>query len=902
LTTPEADRTIEDVLNRLFTGVRSAEEQLMKSRARYVLPAVAGLVLTTVTAVPAAGSATPPGPAVVVAGEARGRPSTDARLTPRQRAARLVARMTLDEKIAEVHGVGYPLVADRDANYAGTIPGNSRLGIPAVYLADSPVGVGNGSTGVTQWADTAALASTWDTGLARRFGRAYGAEQAGKGHNVALGPTINILRLPNWGRAPETFSEDPYLTGHQAAAEIRGIQRNHVIATAKHFVANNQEFLRSSINVVAGKKARREIYEPAFKTSVRAGVGAIMCSYNRVGGTYACENAEELLGILRRAWHFDGMVMSDWGALHSTAPAANSGLDLEMPGADEAHPGPLDDLFGSYFNSRLTAAVQSGAVPMWRLDRMVRHILTAMIRIGLLDHPTPDPLTVKNTDVSTPAHQALSARIAEQGAVLLKNTRGILPLSAHRIRSVAVIGDAAKNPLTAAGGSAAVIPSAPVVTPLAGIVERAGSGTSVSYAQGTLGTNPLAAVPASAFGAGLAATYYPSADLSGPPVASETVPNLDLTGNPSAVGSRRTWSARYTGTITAPATGTYRFSLQAGGYVTVHVDGRQVVSFTPMFEPTQNGLVRLTAGAHHIRVEVRPFQHQLVTVEQFAVTPGLHLGWQPRENDLVARAAAAARAADAAVVVASTPASEGWDRRSLALPADQDALIAAVAAANPRTVVVLNTSSAVTMPWLHRVAGVVEVWYPGQTAGTSIARVLFGDVNPSGKLPVTFPASDRQGPARSATEYPGDGTNVYYREGTLVGYRWFDARHQRPLFPFGFGLSYTTFRFSGLRVTRRGHGYAVTARVTNTGARPGSTVAQLYVRMPRAAHEPPRQLKAYTKVHLRPSQTKTVNLRLPRRALAAWNPGTRWAVTPGRYRIFVGDSSRHLPLTTTIHS
>jgi beta-glucosidase len=891
----------------------------MKVRSVRVVAPIIGLVLVavTLTATPAVGAPTAVAHTDSQAAAVASSRWMNTMLDPGQRAAQLVGQMTLDEKIAEVHGVGYPLIADPTTGYAGKIPGNSRLGIPAVYLADSPVGVGNGATGVTQWADTAALAATWDTNVAGQYGRAYGAEQAGKGHNVALGPTINILRLPNWGRAPETFSEDPYLTAQQSVAEIRGIQSQHVIATAKHFVANNQEVQRSSINVVASQKARKEIYEPAFKAAVQAGVGAIMCSYNRVGGTYACENADNLIGTLRDAWRFDGMVMSDWGAVHGTVKPAKSGLDLEMPGvADEANPAPLDDLWGSYFNSKLKAAVQSGAVTTAELDRMVTHILTAMFRVGLFDHPTPDPVTVKDTNVSTPEHQALSERIAEQGTVLLKNANGALPLNTSTVKSIAVIGDAAKNPLTAAGGSAAVIPSAPVVTPLDGITARAGSGTTVTYVQGTLGTNPLPAVPAGAFD-GLTATYYGSADLTGPPIATEAVPNLDITGNPAAVGSATTWSARYTGTITAAADGTYRFSLQAGGYVTVFIDDQQVVSFTPMFEPTQNGLVNLSAGGHSIRVEVTPFQHELVTVEKFAIAAGLHLGWQPQQNQLVAQAAAAAQAADVAVIVASAPASEGWDRRSLALPADQDALISAVAAANPRTIVVLNTSSAVTMPWLAQVAGVVEVWFPGQTAGTAISRVLFGDVNPSGKLPVTFPASDQQGPARSAVDYPGDGTDVYYSEGTLVGYRWFDAQGQEPLFPFGYGLSYTTFRFSDLNVRPtastktpstiddadhpRSRGWTVTARVTNTGTQAGAEVAQLYIGAPAGAQEPPRQLKAYTKVTLKPGQTKTVRLQLPRTALAAWNDSdTGWTVAKGQYQIYVGNSSRNLPLQAGI--
>jgi beta-glucosidase len=824
----------------------------------------------------------------------------DTALSPESRARHLVARMTLDEKIDMVHGVGFAF----DQGYAGAVPANTRLGIPALYLADSPVGVGNGSTGVTQWADTSALASTWDTSLAGNYGEALGAEQAGKGHNVALAPTINILRLPLWGRAPETFSEDPYLTGAQASAEIRGIQGQHVIATAKHFVANNQEILRSSINVVASRRTLEEIYQPAFRMAVQqAGVGAVMCSYNRVNGTYACENAEELTDVLRDAWRFDGLVMSDWGGLHSTVKAARAGLDLEMPGVtSETNPTPFDKIWPSYFASKLRAAVLDGSVPMATLDTMVTHILTAMFRIGLFDHPLPDPATVKNTIVSTPAHQALSTKIAEDGTVLLKNSGSLLPLNSRNLRSIAVIGDAAsEHPQTAAGGSAAVLPSQPVVTPLAGITDRAGTAVTVTHARGTLGVDPLPAVPASAFGAGLTATYYASNDLTGSPVATGTVPNLDITGTPPPVASLPVWSARYTGTITAPATGDYRFSLSAGAYVHVWIDDRPVVTFTPMREPTQNGLIALTAGPHSIRVEVTPFQAPLVTVDQFAVTPGLHLGWQPQENLMIDQAAAAARAADVAVVVVSVPAAEGMDRSTLALPADQDKLISAVAAANRRTVVVLNSSSAVTMPWLNNVGAVVEAWYPGQTAGTALARVLFGDVNPSGKLPVTFPASDAQRPARSTVEYPGDGSDVYYAEGLLVGYRWYDTNDQTPLFPFGYGLSYTSFRISNLSVTKSRDQIVATVTVANTGSRAGADVVQLYVSSPASAHEPPRQLKAYSKVNLAPGQSRTVRLTVDVASLASWdNPSTGWNVHKGTYRVYVGDSSRHLPTQADI--
>jgi beta-glucosidase len=854
--------------------------------------AVASLVAAPAASAPAAAAA----PSVVA------RPWMNTGLSAERRARLLVAQMTLDEKIAMVHGVGFAF----NVGYAGVVPANTRLGIPALYLGDSPVGVGNGSTGVTQWADTSALASTWDTSLASGYGSAYGAEQAGKGHNIALMPTINILRLPFWGRAPETFSEDPYLTGAQAAAEIRAVQSRHVMATAKHFVANNQEILRSHINVVAKQRTLQEIYYPAFKMAVQdARVGAIMCSYNRVNGTYACENGQELTDTLRDAWKFDGLVMSDWGALHSTVKAARAGLDLEMPGASsETNPTPIDQLFGGqHFGSKLKAAVLDGSVPESTLDTMVTHILTAMFRIGLFDHPLPNPDSVKNNVVSTPAHLALSTRIATDGTVLLKNARSLLPLSTRSLHSIAVIGDAAsEHPQTAAGGSAAVLPSRPVVTPLAGIAARAGSNVRVTHARGTLGVAaPLPAVPASAFGAGLSVTYYPSANLSGTPIATGAVPNLDYTGNPAAVTGHPVWSARYTGTLSAPATGDYRFTLSGGGIVRAWIDGRLVVSYAPFHEPFQNGLIHLTAGPHSIRVEITPYQATLVTVDAFAVSPGLHLGWQPQENLLIDQAAATARAADVAVVVVSVPASEGMDRSSLALPADQGKLIAAVARANARTVVVLNSSSAVTMPWLGAVGAVVEAWYPGQTSGTALARVLFGDVNPSGKLPVTFPRSDNQRPARSTVEYPGDGDDVYYGEGLLIGYRWYDATRQRPLFPFGYGLSYTGFRFSQLTVGRSGGKLVARVTVTNTGRRAGAEVAQLYVGSPAAAHEPPHQLKAYTKVSLGPGQSRRVTLALDLSSLASWdNSDVGWVLHKGTYRVYVGDSSRSLPVQANV--
>jgi beta-glucosidase len=790
------------------------------------------------------------------------------------RARQLVARMTLDEKIAYCHGI------PATKGFTGHIPANTRLGIPALRLADGPSGVGNGSVGVTQWPDSKALAATWNPDTATAYGNAYGAEQAAKGHNVALAPCINILRVPHWGRSFETYTEDPFLNGQLAVATIRGIQANHVMATVKHFVANNQEILRNSIDVVVSERALQEIYYPGFRAAVQQGrSGAVMTSYNKVNGTWAHENRVNVQDVLRDTWGYDGWVMSDWGGTHSTVQTAKAGSDTEMPG-------------GTYLGDALKAAVQSGAVSQAQLDTMVTQVLTPMIRVGLFDHPLPDPATVVDTVVSTPAHLDLARRIGVEGSVLLKND-GVLPFA--RPRSIAVIGDAADaGAQTHGGGSGSVTSNGPVVTPLAGIRARAGS-IPVTYARGTLGIAALPVVPASAFGAGLTATYYASTDLTGDPLGTETVPNLDVTAAPAAVASQTDgWSARYTGTFHAAAAGGYRFSLTAGGLTTLSIDGKTVLTYLAGRESVQNALVTLTAGDHAIEV----------TYVSAAPIPGgrvprtsLVLGFQAGYDQLHQEAAAAARAADVAVVVLADVTSEGMDRSTLALPADQNDLVAAVAHANPRTVVVLNTSGAVLMPWLGSVKGVIANWYAGQEQGNAVAAMLFGDAEPGGRLPETFPASDQQGPAKTPVEFPGDGVHVFYDEGLAIGYRWYQHSGEKPLFPFGYGLSYTSFRLGDLRVSRTPFGLRASLSVTNTGRRAGSEVVQLYVAAPDAAREPAQQLKAFSKVTLKPGQSTTVTLDVPREELAVWlNSSTGWTVVPGNYTVGVGTSSADLPL------
>jgi beta-glucosidase len=810
------------------------------------------------------------------------------------RAQSLVSQMTLDEKISLVHGTGF-ITGD---GFTGFTPAIERLGIPPFYLADGPNGVGNGATGVTAFPAAMNNAASWDTGLLRRYGAVLGAEQAGKGNDVALAPTMNILRVPGWGRAFETFSEDPELAGDIGAAEIRGIQSQGVIADAKHFAANNQETDRLTVNAVVGERALRELYTAQFAKAVQdGGVRSVMCAYNKVNDRYACENPHLLTDILKKDLGFSGFVVSDWFATHSTAPAANAGLDLEMPGGDTIFglPSPFPENFGA----KLKAAVQAGQVPEARLDDMVGRILTARIAEGQLDRTTTGS---HDAVVTSEDHQDLAEQLSEQGTVLLKNDDNVLPIDDEQIGNVAVIGAAAQtNPIYTGGGSATVVPSG-TVTPLEGIQHRAGGDVDVTYAAGRAGTaeppviDSATLTPASGTGHGLTAEYFASSDLSGAPAITRVDPTVQVDGDPTGLSG--VWSARWTGTFTPTVSGLQRFSFSGGGIARLYIDDKLVLSSANALNITA---VDLPAGKPvSIRVEY-------VAKSGFAgLFPiSMKLGWSAPDPAQVQQAVDAAKAADVAVVFVNDIRTEGADLPSLKLPGDQDALVDAVAAANPHTVVVLNTGGPVLTPWRDRVAGVVEAWYPGQENGDAIASVLFGDVNPSGKLPATFPSSDDQGPLTSPERFPGVDDTVRYDEGLLVGYRYYDANDQQPAFPFGHGLSYTSFSYGGLRVLPAFHrgGVTVKVRVVNSGDREGAEVVQLYLGFPQSAGEPPKVLKAFRKIELDPGRRATVTLTLDRRDLSVWSDArNRWVRPAGRYQIMVGSSSRDIRATGSFWS
>ena len=811
---------------------------------------------------------------------------------PAARAQALVERMTLDEKISLVHGTGFIT----GNGYTGFTPAIPRLGIPAFFLADGPNGVGNGATGVTAFPAAINNASTWDTRLLRRYGAVLGAEHAGKGNDVALAPTMNILRVPGWGRAFETFSEDPELAGDVGASEIRGIQSQGVIADAKHFAANNQETDRLTVDAVVDERTLREIYTAQFEKAVKdGGVRSVMCAYNQVNGAYACENPHLLTDILKRDWGFRGFVVSDWFANHSTVESANAGLDLEMPGGDTifGSPAPVPESFGE----KLKAAVQSGQVPEARLDDMVRRILAARIAEGQLDRTSTGS---HDAVVTSEEHQDFAKQLSEQGTVLLKNHRGALPIDDHKVGSLAVIGAAAQtNPIYTGGGSATVVPSK-TVTPLQGITSRAGSDVDVTYAAGTAGTveppqiDTTTLTPATGTGNGLTAEYFASSDLSGAPAITRVDPTVQVTGTPPGLSG--VWSARWTGTFTPTVSGLQRFSFSGGGISRLYINDRLVLS-------SNNALniaaVDLPAGKPvPIRVE---FVAKSAFGGLFPIS--MRLGWSPPDPARWQAAIDAAHAADEAVVFVNDIRTEGADLPTLQLPGDQDELIDAIAAANPHTVVVLNTGGPVLTPWRDKVASIVEAWYPGQENGNAVASVLFGDVDPSGRLPATFPKSDDQGPLTSPERFPGVDDTVRYSEGLQVGYRYYDAHGQQPAFAFGHGLSYTTFSYGQLRVQRSFHhnGAIATVRVRNSGHREGAEVVQLYVGFPPSAGEPPKVLKAFRKVQLGPGRRATVKLTLDRRDLSVWNEArNRWVSPSGRYRLMVGSSSRDIRATASL--
>jgi beta-glucosidase len=794
----------------------------------------------------------------------------------------LFNRLTQDEKLSLLTGTAFT---------TQPIP---RLGVPAMAMADAGQGVRGGMESTlgpaTLFPSGVAMASTWDPDLVSRIGQAIGVEvqNKGTGAQVLLGPAVNIHRSPLGGRNGEYFSEDPFLASRLTVRYIQGLQSTGAAACVKHFAANNEEVDRGSVDVHVSERALREIYLPAFEGAVKEGhVWTAMASYNKINGPHATANRYLITDVMKKGWGWDGLMMSDWGAVHETAAVINAGNDLEMPGPGQLAP------------AKVAPALAQGLVSQAAIDDSVRRILRATIRVGLLNGPrTPD-----HAKVDSPAHRRLTFEAASKGIVLLKNSGGLLPLDRKHLKSIAVIGRGAADLQMGAAGSPAVQP-AYSVQPLAGIRKRAGKAIAVNYARGAGAEAPI---PASALrtpdGApGLKAEYFTNRNLEGQPALTRTDSEIQFdarSGAPAPGIGPADFSARWTGTLVAPATGRYRLSLTADDGYRLFLDGKAVIDhWTDGAENSQSYAVDLIAG-HSYGVRVEYYQAGGDAVARF--------NWSVPGVEPYADAVKAARQSDVAVVFVTTSGTEGegQDRPSMALPYDQDALINAVAAANKKTIVVLNNGTPVLMTgWLGKVRGLIEAWFPGETGGDAVAAVLFGDVNPSGKLPDTLAVRREDYPDYG--NFPGTDGVVNYAEGIYVGYRHFDKKAIAPLFPFGFGLSYTAFRFgkpilSSPALAPDGT-LTVKVPVTNVGKRAGAEVVQLYVHDPRPRIDKPiRELKGFQKVALAPGQTKTVSLQLSPRALAYYDtPSKQWKADAGSYDLEIGSSSRDIRQTARI--
>jgi len=688
-------------------------------------------------------------------------PWSDRNLSPDQRADLLIQQMTLEEKISLVHGDEGEESLKKWLGGAGYVPGIPRLGIPALQMSDGRSGVANiGRTGryATALPSALANAASWDLRASYDFGALLGKEIRDLGFNVSLGGTANIIREARNGRNFECLGEDPLLIGKMLGSELKGTQDQGVIGNINRYAVNDQETGRQIMNVNIDKRAMQETDLLAFQIAIReSNVGTVMCAYNHLNHVFTCEDPYLLTDVLKRSWSYQGWVMSDWGAAHSTVPSALAGFDQEMPS-------------GKYFGVGLKAAVEKGNVPVARLNDMVHRILRTEIALGVFDQ-TP---VLRPVNPFTGADVA--QRSAELGIVLLKNADGQLPLNASSIKSLAIIGEHADAGVLSGSGSDQVTP---------------GGGN---------------AVPGNPYG------WHPSSPLN---VMRARLPKAQVT-----------------------------------------------------FDDGIN----------------------------------------------IPRAAKVAATAEVAILFVHQHTGEGYDVRNLSLPHTQNEMIAALAAANPDCIVVLENGGPVTMPWVDKVSAIVEAWYPGIRGSEAVANIIFGDVNPSGKLPVTFPKSEADLPhptlpglqyVAKSDRYQGDVKvppfDANYDEGLKVGYKWYEAEGKEPLFPFGFGLSYTTYAYSDLKA-ETGAGFQVIFTVTNTGQHVGSEVAQVYTVLPSPAGEPFKRLIGWEKVMLAPGEAKTVTVSVDPLYLSIFNvQKNSWELVPGDYKVYVGGSSESLPLSSTVH-
>jgi len=808
----------------------------------------------------------------------------------------LLSKMTIEEKISLLSGKGSWKTMDIE-----------RLGIPSLVMTDGPYGVRCCDLAdkdrivgpATCFPTGISMASTWNTDLIERVGATLAEETRALGCDILLGPCINIIRVPQAGRNFETYSEDPFLAGKIGTAFVRGLQKRGIGTSLKHYACNNQEYERMRGSSIVDERTLREIYLAAFEMIVKqANPWTVMCSYNRLNGTYASENYHLLREILKQEWGYDGLVISDWGANHTIIESIKGGLDIEMDGQVK------------YFGDFLKEAVNNWQIDESLINESVRRILDLLFKSGKMEATTNPPAGALNTE----AHKNLAREIAEESITLLKNEDDLLPLNKERVQSIAVIGPNADDAPVGGGGSSYVEPSYKV-SPLEGLKRLLADSVKIHYAKGCDNYVELPLIkkeilfPAKEDENGLFAQYFNTTDFSGKVIAEEVTSRFDQRMfRPPGPVSRDTFSVQWTGKLKASQTGRHIFKLCSSGIARLYINGKQFIktalklefphwpvsesSFYYDFE--EGKLYDIKIEYIHTR-EVK-FNHLNL---RFAYAP------LPEDDNRIQEAVKLAQNTDIAIIFAGMPAkyeSEGFDRPNIELPGRQNELITNIASVNKKTIVVLNNGSPVTMPWIDKIPCVLEAFYPGQEGGNAVAKILFGMINPSGKLSITYPQKIEDNP--SFINYPGD-REVRYGEGIFVGYRYYDKKLIDPLFPFGHGLSYTQFEYTDIKAPseiKQGESTTISLRVKNSGRSEGKEVVQLYVHdVESTLLRPPKELKGFKKIHLNTGENKTISFVLDDRAFSYYDPNKhKWVMEEGKFEILIGTSSQDIRIKTRI--
>lgn len=784
----------------------------------------------------------------------------------------IINQMTLEEKAAMLGG-------DTSSFDSKPLP---RLGIPVLRMTDGPNGVRWGQS--TAFPVGVCIAATWDTSLIYKLGQALGRETKVKGRNVLLGPCVNIHRDPRAGRNFESYGEDPYLAARIAVAFIKGLQSENVIATTKHFACNNQEFERNSMDSRVDERTLHEIYLPAFKAAVQEGhTWAIMSSYNRLNGQYASSNTWLLQNLLKDTWGFKGFVMSDWGAVHSVIPTMYAGLDIEMPK-------------GHYMSvENVTQAIQNGNMKITKVDEKIRRMLRAMFAMGLFESEIPAGGALHSDENIKVAYD-----VAAGGMVLLKNEDNLLPFRKQKVKRLAVIGPNAGILRTGGGGSSRVEPIAP--TSPADALKAKANGIEITYSPGMIVDSDLKPIPEEYLQTpcgkpGLLGEYFDNAEFSGNPVEKRIDKNLNYSWGTKGPDHFRIdyFSIRWSGQLIAPESGKYILGTTSDDGTRLYINGKMVI----------DNWGDHAMGTRVQTVELKKNKPVDIMLEfyEHGGDAGVILQWQKVGKSPLIEAVNLAQEADAvALFVGFTDRdeSEGFDRSSNALSDEQVTLIKKIKVVNKNLAVVLSSGAGILMnEWVDEAPAIVQAWYPGEEGGNAIADILLGNVNPSGKLVTTFFNQETDLP--TINNYPGEDDELNYEEGIFVGYRHYDKHNITPLFPFGHGLSYTTFQYSDLKLAKTvapNAAVEVTLKVKNTGSYDGSEVVQLYLSDDEASViRPIKELKSHIKVFLKAGEEKELTLNLPPDAMKFWNVCTNsWKAESGNFTILVGSSSRDIRL------